>query len=155
MIQLVLARHAKSDWAEPGLDDHERPLNARGRRDAPEMARTVLRQGVRPEVLLSSTALRARTTAEAFAVEFGVEVTERDELYNASGAEILRVAAETEASEVMVVAHNPGMSELVSELAGRDIPMVTCAVAVLTWHDGDWTDVGVTPPDEVQVSAPN
>ena len=72
MIQLVLARHAKSDWVDESLDDHDRPLNDRGRRDAPAMARSVLRHGVRPEVLLSSTALRARTTAEAFGDEFEV-----------------------------------------------------------------------------------
>ena len=56
MIQLILARHAKSDWADEGLDDHDRPLNDRGRRDAPAMGRTLLRGGVRPTVLLSSLA---------------------------------------------------------------------------------------------------
>lgn len=154
MIQLVLARHAKSDWGQPGLDDHDRPLNARGTRDAPEMAKTVLRLGVRPEVLLSSTALRARTTAAAFGAEFGVDVDEREELYGAAADELLAAARETGASEVMVVAHDPGMSELVSQLAERDVAMTTCAVAVLTWHDGDWSDVGVTPPDEFQLSTP-
>jgi phosphohistidine phosphatase len=154
MIQLVLARHAKSDWGQPGLSDHDRPLNARGERDAPEMARTIVRQGVRPEVLLSSTAVRARTTAAAFAAAFGIEVDERVELYGASGDEVLAIARDTGAAEVMVVAHDPGMSELVSELAGRDVSMTTCAVAVFTWNDGDWNDVGATPPDDVQLSTP-
>lgn len=154
MIQLMLARHAKSDWAQPGLADHDRPLNARGARDAPEMAKTVLRQGVRPATLLSSTALRARATADAFAAEFGVEVTALEALYGASGDELLAAARETGADEVMVVAHDPGMSELVSRLAGREVRMVTCAVAVFTWNDGDWHDVGATPPDDFLLSTP-
>ena len=62
MIRLVLVRHAKSDWANPSIDDHDRPLNARGLRDAPRMARALAGTGFRPEVILSSTALRARTT---------------------------------------------------------------------------------------------
>lgn len=154
MIQLILARHAKSDWAAEGLDDHDRPLNDRGRRDAPAMARSVLRRGVRPEVLLSSTALRAKTTAEAFGEEFEVDVTERDELYLAGADALLDAARSSAAREVMVVAHDPGMSALVSRLAERDVRMVTSAVAIFTWHDGDWTDVGSTPPDEFELLTP-
>jgi len=154
MIQLVLARHAKSDWADEGLDDHDRPLNARGRRDAPLMARLVSRRGVRPEVLLTSTALRAATTAEAFATEFEVEVTPQPGLYLASPQQLLAAARETAASEVMVVAHDPGMSALVSRLADRDVRMVTSAVAIFTWHEGTWDDVDATTPDEFEVLTP-
>lgn len=154
MIQLILARHAKSDWADEGLDDHDRPLNDRGRRDAPAMARTVLRRGVRPEVLLSSTAVRARSTADAFAEEFEVEVTERPELYLAEPDGLLDAARTSGAREVMVVAHDPGMSDLVSRLADRDVRMVTSAVAIFTWHEGDWDDVGSTAPDEFVLLTP-
>ncbi|MXS73954.1 phosphohistidine phosphatase [Microbacterium sp. CSI-V] len=154
MIQLILARHAKSDWADEGLDDHDRPLNDRGRRDAPAMARSVLRRGVRPEVLLSSTAVRARSTADAFAEEFEVEVTERPELYLAEPDALLDAARASEAHEVMLVAHDPGMSELVSRLADRDVRMVTSAVAIFTWHEGDWSDVGSTAPDEFELLTP-
>lgn len=154
MIQLVLARHAKSDWADEGLDDHDRPLNDRGRRDAPAMARAVLRRGVRPAVLLSSSALRARQTAAAFAAEFEVPVTEQSELYLAEPDALLAAARAAGAAEVMVVAHDPGMSALVSRLADRDERMVTCAVAIFTWHDGDWDDVDATPPDEFELLTP-
>lgn len=154
MIQLILARHAKSDWADEGLDDHDRPLNDRGRRDAPAMARAVLRRGVRPEVLLSSTAVRARTTADAFAEEFEVDVTEDAALYLAEADGLLDAARSSGAREVMVVAHDPGMSELVSRLAAREVRMVTSAVAIFTWHEGEWTDVGSTPPDEVELITP-
>ena len=154
MIQLVLARHAKSDWVDESLDDHDRPLNDRGRRDAPAMARSGLRHGVRPEVLLSSTALRARTTAEAFGDEFEVEVTERAELYLAAPDTLLEAARTSGAAEVMVVAHDPGMSALVSRLADSDVRMVTAAVAIFTWHEGEWPDVGVVPPDEFELLTP-
>lgn len=155
MIQLVLARHAKAEAGHPGLHDHDRPLAARGVSDAAAMARRTLARGVRPEVLLTSTAVRARQTAAAFAEAFGVTATEQAELYGAPPARLLASASGAGAAEVMVVAHDPGMSELVSELAGRDVTMVTGAVAVFTWHDGDWADVGVTPPDEVQLSSPH
>ena len=89
MIRLVLVRHAKSDWGDPSLDDHDRPLNDRGIRDAPRMARKLAETDFRPEVILSSTALRARTTAEAFAAEFDVAVDLDPELYGAPGAVLL------------------------------------------------------------------
>lgn len=154
MIQLILARHAKSDWADEGLDDHDRPLNDRGRRDAPAMARRVVRQGVRPEVLLSSTALRARQTAEAFGRAFEVDVVEQADLYLADPDHLLAAARAAGVDEVMVVAHDPGMSALVSRLADRDERMVTCAVAVFTWHEGTWDDVDATPPDEFELLTP-
>ncbi len=154
MIQLVLARHAKSDWADEGLDDHDRPLNERGLRDAPAMARTVARKGVRPEVILSSTALRARQTADAFARAFDAEITEQAELYLAESAQLLAAARGAGVDEVMVVAHDPGMSALVSRLADRDERMVTCAVAIFTWHEGTWDDVDATPPDEFELLTP-
>ncbi|MFN3949028.1 SixA phosphatase family protein [Microbacterium sp.] len=150
----MLARHAKSDWADEGLDDHDRPLNARGRRDAPAMARTVLRAGVRPEVVLASTARRARETAEAFARAFDADVTEQPELYLAEPATLLAAARAAGVDEVMVVAHDPGMSALVSRLADRDERMVTCAVAVFTWNDGTWDDVDAVPPDEFELYTP-
>jgi phosphohistidine phosphatase len=154
MIQLILARHAKSDWADEGLDDHDRPLNERGLRDAPVMARSVLRRGVRPEVLLSSTAVRALRTAEVFGAEFEVDVAALPELYLAEPDALLEAARATGAHEIMVVAHDPGMSELVSRLAARDVRMVTSAVAIFTWHEGDWSDVGTTAADEFELLTP-
>ncbi|MCI9856994.1 SixA phosphatase family protein [Microbacterium proteolyticum] len=154
MIQLILARHAKSDWADEGLDDHDRPLNDRGRRDAPAVARTVQRAGVRPAVILTSTALRARQTAEAFGKAFEVEVVERPELYLAASDGLLDAARASGVDEVMVVAHDPGMSSLVSRLADRNERMVTCAVAVFTWHEGTWDDVDAMPPDEFDLYTP-
>ena len=139
MIRLVLVRHAKSDWGNPSLDDHDRPLNDRGIRDAPRMARRLAETDFRPEVILSSTALRARATAEAFAAEFDLAVDVDPELYGAPGSTLLQKAAASSARRVLVVAHDPGMSALAEKLSEGEIGhMPTCAVATFRWHDDDW-----------------
>lgn len=154
MIQLALVRHAKSDWGDPGLDDHERPLNARGLREAPEAARRTLRAGVRPELVLTSTAVRARTTAEHFATAFGAELREVAALYGADPGVLLDTARAAGVDEVLLVAHDPGLSELVTDLSGEPVRMTTAAVAVFTWNDADWHDVGIVRPDTYTLTTP-
>lgn len=155
MIRLVLVRHAKSDWGNPALDDHDRPLNDRGIRDAPRMARELAETGFRPEVILSSTALRARTTAEAFAAEFGVAVNLDPELYGAPGRTLLAAAAASGARQVIVVAHDPGMTDLAEQLSGGGIGhMPTCAVATFTWHQDDWDVLDAVDPVEWTLESP-
>ena len=147
MIRLVLVRHAKSDWGDPSIIDHDRPLNDRGLRDAPRMARALAETGFRPEVILSSTALRARTTAEAFAAEFGVAVDLEPDLYGAPGRTLLSAAAASDARRVIVVAHDPGMTDLAEQLSGGGIGhMPTCAVASFTWDQDDWEVLDAVDP---------
>ncbi|MFC8681564.1 SixA phosphatase family protein [Microbacterium ureisolvens] len=155
MITLALVRHAKSDWGDPGLDDHDRPLNDRGTRDAPRMARRLAVTGFRPDVILSSTALRARTTAEAFAAELGVAVSLDPELYGAPASSLLAAAAASGAGSVMVVAHDPGMSALAGRLSDGGIGhMPTCAVATFTWTEDDWDVASSLDPDDWTVDTP-
>jgi phosphohistidine phosphatase len=155
MIRLVLVRHAKSDWGNPGLDDHDRPLNDRGIRDAPRMARSLAETGFRPEVILSSTALRARTTAEAFAAEFGVAVSLDPDLYGAPGRTLLATAAASAARRVIVVAHDPGMTDLAEQLSGGGIGhMPTCAVAAFTWDQDDWDVLDAVDPVDWSFDSP-
>lgn len=155
MISLALVRHAKSYWGDSERDDHDRPLNDRGMRDAPVMAARVSESGFRPEVILSSTALRARTTAEAFAAQLGVAVNLDGRLYGASAETILLRAAASHADAVMVVAHDPGMSVLAEQLSGGGIDaMPTCAVAIFTWDDDDWAVVGAASPQDWTFDAP-
>ena len=133
-IELVLTRHAKSDWGDPGLRDHDRPLNERGLRDAPRMDTRLAETGFRPDALLSSTALRARTTAEAFAAALESTVTLVPDLYGAPPSTLLTTASGSGALRVMLVAHNPGMAELVDTLSGGRIgEMPTCAQK--TWQN--------------------
>ncbi len=143
MIELLLVRHAKSDWDDQGLRDHDRPLNARGTRDAPAMAERVasirLSEGLVPPRLMSSTALRARTTAAAFGAALGIEVELDEGLYGAPARTLLVAAAASGAPSVMVVAHNPGMTILADALSDGGIGhMPTCAVARFTWDTDDW-----------------
>ena len=155
MIRLALVRHAKSDWGDPGLDDHDRPLNDRGMRDAPRMARQLAESGFRADLILSSTALRARTTAEAFAAELGMAVSLDPELYGAPARVLLAAAAATRAPGVLVVAHDPGMSVLAAHLSDDAIGhMPTCAVATFTWEVDDWDVASAMDPDEWTLDTP-
>jgi phosphohistidine phosphatase len=138
-IRLALVRHAKSDWGDPALSDHDRPLNDRGMRDAPIMARRLADTGFRPDLILASTALRARTTAEAFAAQLGTAVSLDPRLYGASASTLIAMAAASRAASVIVVAHDPGMSALAARLSDDGIGhMPTCAVALFAWDADDW-----------------
>lgn len=146
-ITLALVRHAKSDWGHPDLDDHDRPLADRGLRDAPKMARRLADSGFVPEAILSSTALRARTTAGFFADVFGVDVSLEERLYGAPASLLLQAAAESGAASVMVVAHDPGMTVLAGRLSDEIGHMPTCAVATFTWDTDDWDVATSVDPD--------
>src|SRR4029450_11617432 len=91
MKTLLVLRHAKSSWNDPALDDHERPLNKRGRRDAPRMGELVREYGLIPDIVISSDAVRARLTAEAVAeaARYTGEIMLDQHLYMASPADIL------------------------------------------------------------------
>jgi phosphohistidine phosphatase len=158
MNRLALVRHAKSDWSAGGLADHDRPLNARGIRDAPVMAARLAATGYVPDVVLSSTAARARATAEAFGTEFGIEPRFDPELYGASATTLLdeveRAGGEG-ASSILVVAHNPGIADLAGVLSRGRIPeMPTCAIAAFAWQDDDWSAIDAVDPIEWTVDAP-
>ena len=143
MKTLLLARHAKSDWETAGLRDHDRPLNARGRRDAPVMARRLRDDGVSLQRIVSSTAIRARSTADEYAAAFGLAVVEEPALYAASARTILGIAsALPDAVEVaMLVGHNPGMADAVAELAGSFVEFPTCAVAECAVDVDSWSEL--------------
>lgn len=157
MIRLALVRHAKSDWGDSGLADHDRPLNARGERDAPIMAARLASSGFVPDVILSSTALRARTTAQTFADEFGLEVALERRLYAAPGSTLLRAAAAAGAASVLLVAHNPGITDLASALSRERIThMPTCAVATFAWalSPAEWDAVDAVDPVHWAIDVP-
>lgn len=143
MKTLLLARHAKSDWGVPGVADHDRPLNTRGRRDAPAMARRLLGDGTRIDRIVSSTATRARSTADEYAAAFGLSVVEEPLLYAASARSILAIAAALpEAAQVvMLVGHNPGMTDAVDELTGAYAELPTCAVAECAVDVDSWAEL--------------
>ena len=124
MKTLALVRHAKSSWDHPGIDDHDRPLNERGIRDAPRMAARLAAEhpGLRGAALLSSTALRAATTADAFASALDTTVRLDERLYGATPRRIVELVSRSLRATVLVVAHDPGLSDLArhwSSIPGR------------------------------------
>jgi phosphohistidine phosphatase len=122
--RLHLLRHAKSSWDEPDLPDHERPLAPRGERAAGKIAEHVHREGIAPELVLCSTALRARQTLAALlpALPGEAEIRLEDGLYGAGASQVLERVREVDESvgSVLVVGHNPTLHELAVALTGRD-----------------------------------
>jgi phosphohistidine phosphatase len=146
MKTLLVLRHAKSSWNDPGLDDHERPLNKRGRRDGPRMGALMREYRLTPDVIISSDALRARLTAEAVAEVacYAGEILLDQHLYMASPAAILsvlRTVRHTRAETVMIVGHNPGLEELVAQLTGNQQDLPTAALAQIVLPIDQWRDL--------------
>ena len=159
MKTLLLVRHAKSNWEQPDVADHDRPLNHRGRRDAPDMGRRLAARGVAPDVILSSSAVRARTTAALLAAELGYDperIVGDERLYAASVDRVLEVIGELgdDVSCAMVVGHNPETAALVHRLSGDDHEMPTGAVAEFSFDVASWTDLGEAGPIAARVETP-
>jgi len=132
---LLLMRHAKSSWKQPGLTDRERPLNRRGRRDAPKMGHLLRKEDLVPQHILSSTALRARLTAEAVAEASGCdgEILFLDGLYGAEPQDYVDALhlIPDGVDPVLVIGHNPGMEDLLELLTDQRERLPTAAVVYL------------------------
>jgi len=147
MKHLLLIRHAKSDWSHPSLPDKDRPLNKRGQRDAPFMALMCRKTCRRPNILVSSPAVRARETALRFAREY--EIPERDifihpDLYEAAPETILDVIRSLDDSygSAAIVGHNPGLVNLSRILLPKHIDSFpTCAVLEMKLETGSFSRI--------------
>ncbi|GGW44699.1 phosphoglycerate mutase [Streptomyces lucensis JCM 4490] len=148
--RLVVLRHAKSAWPE-GVEDHRRPLAPRGLRDAPAAGRALAEAGGLPDLALCSTAVRARRTWELASAQWGTPPPVRYDrrLYAAGVPGLLQVVREVpgEVETLLLVGHNPGLEDLVLELAGDGLDdalervrtkFPTAAIAVLTWRGTGW-----------------
>ncbi len=120
---LYIARHAKSSWDDPTLSDFDRPLNARGMRDAPRMAKLLAEENVAPQIIVSSPAKRARTTAEIYQEDIGGELVFDERIYEASEMTLRYLVDEylDKYDAVMIVGHNPGLTALADRLSDADI----------------------------------
>ncbi|OIK01350.1 SixA phosphatase family protein [Streptomyces colonosanans] len=148
--RLVVLRHAKSAWPA-GVDDHERPLAPRGRRDASAAGRALAEADCLPDLALCSTAVRARQTWELASAQWGTPPPLRLEprLYAADVSDLLEAvhAVPAEVGTLLLIGHNPGLEDLVLALAGDALDdalarvrtkFPTAAIAVLAWHGSDW-----------------
>ena len=148
MKTLVIVRHAKSSWDNPGLSDHERPLNKRGFRDAPMMGARLVEWGPPVDRVISSSAVRALTTAELITQEMGLpwdEILVEETLYHASEEDMLDLIQDQEdyIDGLMLFGHNPGLTALVNYLSDLDLGnLPTCGVVVIQFDVESWSQVG-------------
>lgn len=145
MKTILLMRHGKSSWKDSDLSDHDRPLNKRGQNDAPRMGMILCDRELVPQRILSSTALRARQTAEAVVKASGYqeEVTYLDRLYMAEADEYIDVLRELPDTieRVMVIGHNPGLETLLQLLSGRIESLPTAVIAHLVLPIRQWVEL--------------
>lgn len=179
MKYLTLVRHAKSSWDDRSLKDHDRPLNERGIKQAPMMGRFIARtylgtNGVpavlpKPDRLISSTALRAATTAQLMQPELGVGseiITLDPRAYLAEPKTLLQIVREfpDHWNHVMIFGHNPGISRFSEDLLKRDLleEMPTCAAVLMelpwdAWAATDWKEarlIGYITPKLIEKRFP-
>lgn len=154
MLRLLLLRHAKSSWDDAELDDHERPLAKRGAKEAPVIGRLVAEHSLKPDLVLCSTAVRARATLTLLLSKLtGVPplIEFEEALYLAPPDRLLaRLQALDSAETVMIVGHNPGLHALALTLIGegakKDLAFLatgypTSCLALIEFEAGGWSDV--------------
>jgi len=144
MRTLFLIRHAKSSWDNPGLRDFNRPLNSRGVHDAPKMANFLAKQSVEPDLLLSSPAKRALTTALFFAGAFGIgdeAVIQEQGIYEAAPADILQIIHRLpdSARTVLLFGHNPTLTDVANRFSEDFIDNIpTCGIVQIESEADSW-----------------
>ena len=142
---LLVLRHAKSSWDFADLSDHDRPLNNRGKRDAPMMGRKILKEGLVPNLIISSSAVRAHSTAKkvAKACRYEDEILIEPTLYGSGHSDYLNVLINQEDRHdiIMLVGHNPISEQLVEVLTGEIVTMPTCAVACISLPITSWKQI--------------
>ena len=148
MKRLLILRHAKSSWSDASLDDWQRPLNERGRRDAPRVGDLLRNRSLVPDVIITSDAVRARTTAQAVAEAAGYsrDIVVEPSLYHATPDEVIAVlnSVPDEAHSVMIVGHNPGLEGVVQQLAGEYHGLTTAALVQVAVPIDSWSELDET-----------
>jgi len=162
MKTLLLMRHAKSSWKENKLKDIDRPLNKRGKKDSAHMGELLASKKLCPQLILSSTALRARLTAQTVAEKCGYrgEISYLDSLYMAEPNTIAAAIASLpeEENSVLLIGHNPGMEALVQMMLGKIESLPTSAIAYFNLSITHWNEFSIktqanqcdlwTPPEK-------
>ncbi len=146
MRTIYLVRHAKSSWKNPGLADFDRPLNKRGKRDAPFIGDLLNKKDINPDIILSSPAKRAKKTAIEIAkkLEYPLkEIIYKEEMYEASDMELLKLMKKIDEniSAVMMFAHNPGLTQLNNYLSKNYIDNIPTCGAVALEFNCKWNEV--------------
>jgi phosphohistidine phosphatase len=144
---LFLVRHAKSDWSVSGQKDFERQLNGRGLNDAPKIGRKLYEMGVKPDLIISSPAVRARLTAELIAEQLKYDTDKivfDEEIYEASVRSLLKVinSIDDKNQTVIIVGHNPTFTYIAESLTKREIGNIpTCGAVQIEFNLNSWKEV--------------
>jgi phosphohistidine phosphatase len=146
MKQLLLIRHAKSDWNSPSLGDFDRPLNERGKRDAPEMAQRLLKKKIKIDAFVSSPARRAKKTAFIFAKEYKRDKDEIiliEDLYTLPAGIFYEVISKLDDhfNTVAIFSHNPSITDFANQLTDARIDNIpTCGIFAVKLNAKKWSD---------------
>ena len=147
MKNLLVMRHAKSDWSDTSLSDFNRPLNNRGRKAAPFMGNELLKRDKKPDLIMSSPAERAKSTAEkvASAVGYKTSIQFEEDFYFGYIDEIIEAVKQCnqQQNRVLIIGHNPTLESLVASLTGNNdyLRMPTAAIASILFDIGNWSDL--------------
>ena len=147
MKKLFIVRHAKSSWDYPELSDFDRPLNKRGKKNAPEMGQRLANKNVKPDALITSPAKRAAATARriAEAISFPLkDIIKEPQLYHGSTRNMINVlqGVDDKIESLMIFGHNPGLTDLTNYLSGSDIYNIpTCGIAEVDFNVAFWADL--------------
>jgi phosphohistidine phosphatase len=145
MKTLYLLRHAKSSWDDRSLKDFERPLNERGLKAAPKIGAYLRKEKIRPEMIVSSPALRAKqtTTLACESARLTSLVSFDERIYEASARQLFEIVADfpDRISMAMMIGHNPGFEELLAVLTGQSRSMATATLVCIGLDVEKWSDV--------------
>ena len=159
MKTLYLIRHAKSSWDDMALADEDRPLNRRGKRDAPKVGERLAKRRPKPDLILSSPATRAVMTAEIIAKKLDYKrskIVLDDRLYAVSADDLLEVIHQLDdkVERVMLIGHNPELTGLAHRLSSKITHLPTCAVAEFRFDAKSWARIGKDKPTRVALEYP-
>ena len=150
MKTLLRLRHAKSSWKDSELDDHDRPLNKRGKRDAPRMGQLLKDENLLPDFIVASSARRARKTAEHVIQHSGYRGETRitGALYDAGREQLLAFVGTLPdaANRILLIGHNPALEELMESLTGQCVALTTAALAHLESPIDSWQKLRAAAP---------
>lgn len=160
MKTLYFIRHAKSDWNNPLLSDFERGLNKRGTKDAPLMGKVLLKKGISPDLILSSSALRARMTVKEIARQINYPhnlIQYEASLYACDVQTIVSIiqGISQSVNTLFVFGHNPELTECANMISGADIENIpTCGVAAMRLHHDNWKSLGANSAQLLFLDSP-
>jgi phosphohistidine phosphatase len=147
MKKLFIVRHAKSDWNDYSLDDLDRPLNKRGAKNVPFIGNLLREKKVCPDIILSSPALRAKSTAKEIANILNCKnIIENEKIYESSFSSLLHIlkTIDNKNNIAFLVGHNPSLNMLAEELCGFEKNIVTCGVVEIELDIDVWDDLSYT-----------